>query len=352
MSIVPAVKKSLSSFLVIADQLNQLDRLGVSYDDLHTEGEIDETNRAEILKFLQSTNDKWNKLIVKTAGRDSIKFNSVVPLANMQQQMSARFLELARQRSENDDSSDSNSDSNCDSNSDSNSEKSDVDNSDEVIQSSIQQHSVPEQVDVLPSAQVLGIDNTNSTVLDVSSSKGETDINSIADEICSLAIDIEEPLITDEAHQSNSSAPTPQADVVDQLTREYDNDNDDNSGALNTMKEVNTESTDYLTTSAISVVNTTITPVKLAVDTEASSSSKVATRIARPTNEIISIITYPQEIPSDDDYLPKQANLRKVSNTLHHRGSLHPPALDPFTSTNRDNRRKKHAAGSTLFQWN
>ncbi len=378
MSIVPSVKKSLSSFLVIADQLNQLDKLGVSYDDLQTDGEIDEANRAEILKFLQSTNDKWNKLIVKTAGRDSIKLNSVVPLANMQQQMSSRFLDMSRHRSENDDSSDSdNSDS--DSNSYSNSENSDVGNSNEVIQSSIQQHSVSEQVGELPPVQVLGIDDNNSTALDVSSSNGETDINhkenSIADEICSLAIDIEEPFITDEAHQSNSSTPTPQADIVDELAREYDNDTDNdndndnnnntNNSAFNTMKELNTESTDNFATSTISVVNTTTTAVKLAVDTAASSSSKVATRIARPTNEIISIITYPQEIPtkkvdlsnfddfsSDDDYPPKQANSRKVSNTVHHRGSFNPPALDPFTNTNHDNRRKKRAAGSALFQWN
>ncbi len=377
MSIVPSVKKSLSSFLVIADQLNQLDRLGVSYDDLQAGGDIDESNRAEILKFLQSTNDKWNKLIVKTAGRDSFKLSSVAPLASMQQ---SRLLDLSRHRRENDGSSDSdNSDSDSE-NSDSHSEESGMDNSNEAIQSSMQQHGVRGQVDELPPAQV-------TTVLDVSSSVGEADVNHkggnnstencIVDEISSLAIDIDKPFITDEAHQSYGSTPTPQADVVDDLTREYNNnddnndDGDDDSSALDIVKELNTNSNNDDATSAISVVNTTTIPVNLAVDTAASSSSKVVTRMARPTNEFISIITYPQELPSkrvdvpsfddfssdedDDEYPPKQtasiANSRKAINAVHHRGSLQPPARDPSTGANNEIRRQSYAAGSKLFQW-
>ena len=365
MSIVPSVKKSLTSFLVIADQLNQLDQLGVSYDDLQAGGEIDESNRAEILKFLQSTNDKWNKLIVKTAGRDSIKVNAVAPLTSMQH---SRLLDMSRHRRENDDSSDSdNSDSDASGSENSDSENSGVDNSNEVVQ----RHDVPEQVDELPSAPM-------TTVLDVSSSAGEVDgnhkggnstENSIVDEIRSLVIDIDKPLITDDAHQSNGSTPTPQAAVVDDLTREYDSNNDDSS-ALDIVKELNTESDDDVATSTISVVNTTTRPVQVAVDTTTySSSSKAVTRIARPTNEFISIITYPQEtaakkVPSfddfssdeeDDEYPPKQAvsvaKARQVSNAVHHRGSLQPPALDPSTSASSENRRQSHAAGSTLFQW-
>lgn len=365
MSIVPSVKQSLSSFLVISDQLNQLDRLGVSYDDIQTDKEISESNRDEILKFLQLTNDKWSRLISKTSGMDSVvRRNDIVPNAFMKE-LSNKFSNI--RKASNDSSSNSSDDGSS-------------------IDESSSDEEVRDRTNSIARGDFDDIEIGTSSIIDNSLKIVDFDVNIpnsgsgkeifIIDGSTSVSIDVDSPYYTDKASHCDISQVAVSGSVVNiehdnssgvvgtMNEYNYDSSSDDDA-AFDTIKEHydDSSSDNYSSSSAFRATDAIMR--QLATDNYIYANNEVFTNKSRATNEFISIITYQPEIwdkdvpvvvSNFDNYtdavdekgpsnLNSSTTIRKVSN----KGSRQSSTIDVYSDISNSSRRRTVA--SKLFQW-